>query len=810
MAISRGSRLGPYEINAPVGAGGMGEVYRARDTRLGRDVAIKVLPAELSADAARLARFETEARAASALNHPNIVTIHEVGQVDGHSYIVMELVDGKTLRELVIAGPMPTRKLLQLAAQAASGLAKAHAAGIVHRDLKPENLMVTLDGVVKILDFGLAKLAQPAALDDVESPTDTHLTHPGAVLGTLGYMSPEQASGRPLDFRSDQFSLGVIIYEAATGKRAFQRNTAAQTLAAIIQDEPTPIAVLNPRAPAAVSWIVDRCLSKDPEERYESTLDLARDLAGARDRLSAAESSPESASPPARPKRRRAVPMATAAALFLALGLAGWRLIQRDYFWKNPLDGARFTRLTDWEGSETDASISADGKFVAFLADRDGTYDVWVGQVGGEFLNLTKGKYQELWTATAPTQKTGFTPDGAHVSFSYSRNAGKTLDMLFVPTIGGTPRPLLAGAVEAAWSPDGTRIVYHTADPGDPLFTADRNGRNPHQILADRPGAHNHNPTWSPNGRFVYFTHSDETQIWRIPAAGGTPERITSEGSVACPTLLDDRTLLYRAPRRDGSGAGLFTMDVERRIPHPVSLGLEEYMSVAASADRRTLVATIANPVRSLWSVPLSDHVADESSATRFPLPSVRVGSPRFGSDYLAYLSSKGGPDGLWKYKDGSETELWRGSDGPVMAAPAVTSDGTRIAFVVRTAQGPGHLHVIASDGTDAHPLAEALDVRDTPSWSPDGKWIAVAIKEGKANPLYKVPADGGAPERLVEGSEVVTSDPVWSPGGSFIVYSESTGGAVSRLRAIDPGGKPVQMPETWVVYTRNRYRFLP
>src|SRR5512143_727842 len=242
----------------------MGEVYRAVDTRLGREVAIKVLPAEVSADAARLSRFENEARAASALNHPNIVTIHEIGRADGVSYIVMELVDGKTLRELLAPGALPTRKLLQVAAQAASGLAKAHAAGIVHRDLKPENLMVTGDGVVKILDFGLAKLMQPAALDDdnPDAPTATHVTQPGAILGTVGYMSPEQASGRELDFRSDQFSLGVILYELATGKRAFQHGTAAQTLAAIIQDEPTPISALNPRAPASCRWIVERCLSK--------------------------------------------------------------------------------------------------------------------------------------------------------------------------------------------------------------------------------------------------------------------------------------------------------------------------------------------------------------------------------------------------------------------------------------------------------------------------------------------------------------------------------------------------------------------
>jgi serine/threonine protein kinase/Tol biopolymer transport system component len=811
MPLQAGSRLGPYQIVAPIGAGGMGEVCRAVDTRLGREVAIKVLPAEVSADAARLSRFENEARAASALNHPNIVTIYEIGRADGLSYIAMELVDGKTLRELLVSGALPTRKLLQIVAQAASGLAKAHAAGIVHRDLKPENLMATGDGVVKILDFGLAKLMQPAALaeEDAEATTQTHVTRPGAILGTVGYMSPEQASGRELDFRSDQFSFGVILYELATGKRAFQRDTAAQTLAAIIQDEPTPIAALNPKAPASCRWIVERCLSKDPEERYASTLDLARDLAGARDRLSGVESTPESLPVRDRFRWRRRVPAGIAATVLLALGIAGWWLRQRDYFWKNPLEGAHFLRLTDWEGSETDAAISPDGKFVSFLADRDEGRDLWVGQIGGsEFLNLTKGRYPEL---EAPyIQKTGFTADGAYVWFSTPKRGGQAQGMLFVPTIGGAPRPLLSGAVEAAWSSDGRRVAYHTADPGDPLFIADRSGGDPRQVFGDKPGMHIHFPAWSPDGRFVYFVRGappNDMDVWRIPASGGEPERLTFHRSnVAYPTLLDDHSLLYRAPRENGSGYGLFAMDVDRRIPHPVSLGLEEYMSVAASADGRRLVATVANPVRSLWSVPVSDHVVGESAVTRFPLPTVRAGAPRLGPDYLVYLSSKGGPDGLWRYRDGSEWELWRGADGPVIAAPAVSSDGGRIAFVVEREE-QGRLHVVASDGTNAHPIAGTLDVRDAPSWSPDGKWIAVAVREGQAMALYKVPTDGGPPVRLVEG---MISDPVWSPDGSIIVYSEGQGGAVVRLHATGSDGRPVPMPEVQVVYTHNRYRFLP
>ncbi len=242
MTISAGSRFGPYEVLSPLGAGGMGEVYRARDVRLGREVALKVLPEEVSADRDRLARFEQEARSASALNHPNIVTIHDIGQSGTVSYIAMELVDGQTLREIVAEGAMPLRRILSIAPQVAEGLAKAHAAGIVHRDLKPENVMVSRDGYVKILDFGLSKLAAPESGEVSAMPTLARPeTHPGTVLGTVAYMSPEQASGRTVDYRSDQFSLGSILYEMAAGKKAFESNTAAETMSTIIRDDPEPL-----------------------------------------------------------------------------------------------------------------------------------------------------------------------------------------------------------------------------------------------------------------------------------------------------------------------------------------------------------------------------------------------------------------------------------------------------------------------------------------------------------------------------------------------------------------------------------------
>jgi tetratricopeptide (TPR) repeat protein/TolB-like protein/predicted Ser/Thr protein kinase len=333
-------RFGRYEILKKLGAGGMGEVYRARDLTLGRAVAIKVLRGAAFSDPERLARFEQEARAASALNHPNIVTIYEIGTEGEARYIAMELVEGRTLREILREGVLLTRRALQLAAQAAEGLAEAHAAGIVHRDLKPENIMVARDRV-KILDFGLAKVVPFSSLEDAptgsfESPT----TEPGRVLGSVGYMSPEQAMGRPLDFRSDQFSCGAILYEMVTGHAAFRRPTAAQTLAAIIEDEPRPIASLNVAVPLPLRWIVERCLAKDPADRYASTRDMARDLANVLDHLDEVSSGAPPAATDTRAiwrrvllaqLRSRRVRIASAVALAaLATAAGAWFVARRD------------------------------------------------------------------------------------------------------------------------------------------------------------------------------------------------------------------------------------------------------------------------------------------------------------------------------------------------------------------------------------------------------------------------------------------------------------------------------------------------
>ena len=453
MSLSPGRRLGPYEILAPIGAGGMGEVYRARDAKLGRDVAVKVLPEAVAADAGRRQRFEQEARSASALNHPNILTIYDIDAADGRTYIAMELIEGRTLRELVASGePLPTRKLLDVATQTAEGLAKAHSAGIVHRDLKPENLMVSKDGFVKILDFGLAKLVEPTTSDASVLPTAIAApTEPGTVMGTAGYMSPEQASGQPVDFRSDQFSLGTILYEMATGQRAFQRKTGPETLVAVIREEPAPLSQVAPKSPAPVRWIVERCLQKDPEERYASTKDLARDLKSLRDHLSETSfSGGLEAAEPVKARRRGWIAPAIAA-LVLGIG-AGYLVRNLASSDRGPAPGLKL--LTFARGSMHTARFAADGQTIVYGA-------AWEGRPSEIF--TTRADSSESRSLGIPdadllaVSSTGELAISLRRHYIFGFQTEGTLAR--VPLAGGAPREVLENVEDADWSPDGQSLA---------------------------------------------------------------------------------------------------------------------------------------------------------------------------------------------------------------------------------------------------------------------------------------------------------------------------------------------------------------
>ena len=742
----------------------MGVVYKAFDIHLDRPVAIKVLPAEAVANPDRKRRFTQEAKAASALNHPNIVHVYDIDSSDGADFIAMEYVPGKTLDQFTARRALPAKEALAYGIQIADALATAHNAGIVHRDIKPGNIIVTEKGMVKVLDFGLAKLTEAAGSGETQTRS-IGATRPGAILGTVAYMSPEQAAGKPVDARSDVFAFGVVLHELLAGDRPFSGKSDVDVLHAILHDPPRS---LPDDLSAELRITVEKALEKDPADRYQSMSEVIVDLRRAQ---RAKPPEPRTGAAP-RVRRWPMIAAGIAAAVLSASAIGAWLVLRSDLFWKNPLANAEFTRLTDFEGTERDADISRDGKLVVFVSDRDGTFDAWVHQLGtGEFVNLTKGRVNELMTES--NRNVGFTADSAQVWLrAFTRDAEGRFSrssILLMPTLGGTPRPFLEKAINAAWSPDRSKIVFHGFAGGDPIFIADRNGSNPKQIYIDRPGVHCHFPTWSSDGRFIYFVKGippRELDIWRIPYGGGTPERITWRNStVGYPTFLDDRTLVYTAAAEDGSGSWLYSIDVQRRVSRRVSSGVEQYISVAATTGpegRPRLVASVANPSSTLWTVPLSGSIVEEIAATRVKLPTVRALSPRFGPDYIVYLSSRGGGDGLWKWSHGVATELWNGSEGPVPAAPAVSVDGAQICFSVRK-RDHTLLYLINADGTNLRSAAEALDVRGPASWSADGKWIAVSARAGSGPRIFKVAVDGGAPVRLTEED---SSNPVCSPNG--------------------------------------------
>ena len=796
MTLTFGTKLGPYEIVAPLGAGGMGEVYRARDARLGRDVAIKVLPEALAKDADRLRRFEQEARTIAALNHPNILGIHDIGAYDGAPFLVSECLEGQTLRDKLKSGPLPARLAIEYALGIAQGLAAAHEKGIVHRDLKPENVFVTREGRVKVLDFGLAKLVRPDESHETVVTLASPATLPGMVMGTVGYMSPEQVRGEPSDARSDIFSLGAVLYEMLTGKRAFKRETFAETMSAILREEPPDLSDTGWQGPLALQRILVRCLEKNVERRFQSASDLAfaiESLSG----TSTAKTVPQ-------PKSKLAwMPWVIAAAMLV--GTAVWEMVRPAAGPANPLEGAHFTRLTDFESVE--AAISPDGRFVAFISDHDGVFDVWLSQVGtGHLANLTQGKVGPL---PGPLRSVGFSGDGSEIWLG-GGDVGMRLRLM--PLTGGTPRNFLSEeAVNLAWSPDGERIVYHTFGNGDPMFVADRNGANARRIFGDRPGVHNHFPTWSPDGRWIYFVHgtpaTKEMDLWRIASAGGNPERLTQRNTdVAYPTPVGSRTVFYVARDGDGSGPWLWAFDLKRKDSRRASFGLEQYTSVQASADGRKLVATISNPAASLWSVPILDRLAEEHDVKPFTVPTVRALAPRFGRSSLFYLSSLGTGDGLWRLRDGQVTEIWKGADGALLETPAVSLDGDRVAIVLRRS-GKRQLHVLSSDGAELQPIAGEIDVQGTGCWSPDGRWILTGGSDATGPGLFKIPLEGGSPVRLVAGPAL---NPAWSPDGSLIVYAGTNVRTFAPLLAVRPDGTSVELPQINLRRLGERVRFLP
>jgi Tol biopolymer transport system component len=503
------------------------------------------------------------------------------------------------------------------------------------------------------------------------------------------------------------------------------------------------------------------------------------------------------------------LPLATLAAA-LAIGITLW-LHRSEHFWRNPITDAKFQTVTDFDGLEQAATVSRDGHFIAFLSDRDGKMDVWVTQVGsGEFHNLTHGTAPELVNPSIRTL--GFTPDGSLVTFWVRKPgaSGGDIGIWAVPTLGGEPRPYLEGVAEYDWSRDGSRLVYHTPGPGDPLFLSDGNVHpNSKPIFTAPGGLHSHFPLWSPDSAFIYLVQGelpDKLDIWRIRSNGGSPQRITSHNSrVTHPILLDQRTLMYLATDPDGSGPWLYSMDVDRRIPHQLTSNLDRYTSLATTTDGRRLVVTRATLDRSLWRLRIPDSPSKPPDPDRIPLTTSAGFSPRLGPGYLLYASDTGTAESLWKFANGTSTELWRGEGAQIFGGPAISPDGQSVAFSIRHSEQT-LLYIIKADGTNAHVVSDSLKLQGAPAWAPDGQSIISAADDHGTPHLFRIPIDGRPPTSFVRDYSI---DPAWSPDGRYLLYSGPDIGTTFSVKAVTADGAPHPIPPLTLTRGARHIAFL-
>jgi eukaryotic-like serine/threonine-protein kinase len=750
MPLQSGSRLGSYEVTAPLGAGGMGEVYRARDPRLGRDVAIKVLPELFATDPDRVARFEREAKSVAQLSHPNILAIHDFAHEGRTAYAVMELLEGETLRDRVSAGPLPSRKAIEYAVQIARGLAAAHDKGIAHRDLKPENLFITTDDRVKILDFGLAKPLELGASN--ATVANTGGTAAGTVMGTVGYMAPEQVRGLVADHRADLFAFGAVLYEMLTGRRAFAGESPADTISAILNTEPPELETMAGGIPPAVDRIVRRCLEKKPELRFHSASDLAFALETLSTRGSGGMvATGQTATLTATPHRRlaAAVPWAVAGAA-VAAAAAMWLFGSRS---TNPqIPWQTFTAITDAAGVETTPTISPDGTTVAYATRASGTWDIHVQRVGGRtpLPIVADPEIDESGPA--------FSPDGLSVAFHRGRTGG-----IFVAgATGESVRRVAEFGFHAAWSPDGRRLAFSTEEISSPygrlsdsgLWIIDVEGGTPKLVTGTADAAQ---PSWSPSGERIAFWSNTGGQrdIYTIPAAGGQRTAVTDDAALDWdPVWSPDGRFVYFSSDRGGA-MNLWRIEIDeatgrtRGAPESVSTGVQAATEMAAfSKDGTRLVFRSAvnavNPI-----------------AVPFDPVTLRAGTP-----------------------------VILNNSNSTRRPTSVSPDGKRLAFG-NLDERQEDLFVSAIDGTGIRRLTDDAARDRVPVWSHDGKALFFYSNRGGHWEIWRVGADGGGLRKVVGVGPDGLLYPAVSPAGDQLVSSSAGSGFQIFISSLAPGIDP-------------------
>ncbi|MBI1762093.1 MAG: PD40 domain-containing protein [Acidobacteria bacterium] len=739
-----GKTLGKYHVLSVLGVGGMGEVYLAHDPQLNRKLALKLLPPQFTEDAARVKRFEREAKAASALNHPNIITVYEIGQSAGEHFMAIEYVDGQTLREKLRQGQKavksPLKEALEIAIQIAAALSAAHAAGIVHRDIKPENVMVRRDGYVKVLDFGLAKLTEQAGQDYTTRGGTGNLgrTQPGVILGTVSYMSPEQALGLEVDQRSDIFTFGVLLYELVAGVLPFKGDSTASILDAIVHHPPFPITQVVSATPAEFERIVQRALEKDPELRYQTAADLRADLKLLLRDLNSAEL----ALPPTRlsgkPRARKvALLSAAGVAVLLLMTLLAWRFFlaaQRPV--ATDWSKAKYQRLTEMTSREGNATISPDGQVVVFGRLLNGQWDLFWQRIGGSNpRNLTDHPAND----GDPT----FSPNGEQLAFWSARDGG---GIYVMGATGENPVRLVDGGRDPSWSPDGQEIVYSTIyanvlsrfSLGGELWVVNLASRQKRRLEA---GADAVQPSWSPHNQRIAFwgiRDGSKREIWTIPANGGTPVAVTHDDfDDANPVWSPDGRWLYFTSNRNGRW-GIWRLPIEEATgqtqgqPEVVPTFADNSLEFSIAANGQRMVYTASRKANRIFRIGF-----DAASGTVHGEPIQVTQSERY------------------------------------IVTPDVSPNGEQLAYY-SFGDPQFDLFIVNKDGTGQRQITNDTAKDRYPRWSPDGKRLAFFTDRSGKYEAWTIRLESGEPQQLTfsQPQQPGYVAPVWAPDGKQMAIS--------------------------------------